>query len=245
MFRPSFNKGSVLKQNMLEALRDYPCTVLEVEYSKYGDGIISGFEVNPINGEKFQISPGILKVNGEIYISSDLLTIEQKNEEHYVYLTIQKKDNPDGMDIELKCEQKTDMDDNGLELFRYTKNAEMFEYKDISELCGKYRPTNRIDQIFCKFSIVGGNTLHPNYYRLFAKAVLGDTNATATDVAFAYQCLNGINNIDVVEQYFKGATSNDDIVKEMKKVLDRLRKSIKVPESQLEKIETPRKMVIS
>lgn len=243
MFRPSFNKGSVLKQNMLEALRDYPCTVLGVEYSRYGDGIISGFEVSPVSGGQFQISPGILKANGEIYISSELLTIEQKNEKHYVYLTIQKKDNPDGTDVELKCEQKTDSDENGLELFRYTKNAEMYEYKDISELFNT--PMNRINQIFCKFSTVGGNTLHPNYYRLFAEAVLGCTNATACDVAFAYQCLNGINNIDVVKQYFKGATSNIDILKAMKKILDRLSKNSSVQERQPEKIETPRKMVVS
>lgn len=243
MFRPSFIKGSVLKQNMLEALRDYPYTVLEVEYSEYGDGIISGFEIGSVTDNQFQISPGILKVDGEIYISSEMLTIEQINETHYVYLTIQKKDNPDGVDVELKCEQQTEPDDNGLELFRYTKNAKMFEYKDIYELFNK--PMNRINQAFCRFATVGGNTLHPNYYRLFAEAVLRYTNATAFDVAFAYQCLNGINNIDVVKQYFKEVSSNAEILKKMENVLDRLSKNNSIQEKQPEKIETPRKMVVS
>ena len=56
---------------MLEALRDYPYTVLEVEYSSYGDGIIAGFEITPQDGNKFSISPGILKLNEIIYVSDE------------------------------------------------------------------------------------------------------------------------------------------------------------------------------
>ena len=243
MFQPSFNKGSVLKQNMLEALRDYPYIVLEMEYSEYGSGIISGLDVCPIGDDMFQIAPGLLKVDGKIYILSEILTIKQEEETHYVYLIIQNTDNPDGKDIELTCEQTVKPKDDAFELFRYTKNADMFVYKDIRELFNG--PMNRINQIFCKFAIVGGNTLHPDYFRLFAKEILESTNASISDVAFAYQCLNGINNIGVIKQYFNDVVSNSDVIERMEKVLNRLSMDNNIQKSQSEKLEKPRKMVIS
>ncbi len=244
MFRPSFNKGSVLKQHMLEALRDYPYTVLEVGYSAYGDGIISGFEVTPEDGGRFMISPGILKLNEKIYVSSQILTIDQINGKHYVYLTIQNQDNPDGGDIIINIEQGLEPLESGFEIFRYTKNAEMFEYNDIGEL---FRDSmNRINQSYCKYAVIGGSTLHPCCFRLFAEAILESANATSQDVAFAYQCLNGIRNMNVVNHYFKGDSSNAEGLKEeMKAILDKLKKSSVVEEKQLEKLEMPKKTVIS
>lgn len=243
MFRPSFNKGSILKKNMLDALRDYPYTVLDVKYSDYGDGILSGFKINALENEQFSISPGILKINGEIYTSPVALTLEQVDEKHYVYLVIEQNDNPDGSEVDLKIEQTTELRECGWELFRYTKNANMYEYKDVFELFAT--PMNRINQLFCKFAIVGGNTLNPSYFRMFAKAVLSRSNATAEDVAFAYQCLNGIHDIEVIKQYFDGKTSTHDILEEMKSKLSKMGETDSVPVSQPEEREPPKKMIVS
>jgi hypothetical protein len=122
-------------------------------------------------------------------------------------------------------------------------NAEMFVYKDIYELLSS--PMNRINQLYCKYSVIGGNTLHPYYFHLFANAVLESSNASDNDIAFAYQCLNGITNIAIVKHYFNGACSNKDILMQMRTVLDRLKKKLNVQESQPQKVETPKKMVIS
>ena len=45
MFIPVFEKGLILKQHMLEALRDYPREFIRNLYSEYGDGIITGCQV--------------------------------------------------------------------------------------------------------------------------------------------------------------------------------------------------------
>lgn len=243
MFRPSFSKGSLLKQNMLESLRDFPLTLLDVEYSYYGNGIVSGFDIEVTDDDMFIISPGIIKINDEIYVSSNNLYIEQKSEKHYVYLFLDKTINSDGIDIELKCVQNNSEDGEGFELFRYTKNAKMYKYKDVFEVLNA--PMNRINQSFCKYAIVGGNTLHPDYYRLFAKEILNNSNAKVRDVAFAYQCLNGINCVDVVKQYFGEEKSNYDILIEIKNIIDRLKKDTTLDEIIPEKREGPKKMVIS
>ena len=96
MFLPSFNRGSILKQNMLEALRDFPHTALNVMYSDYGEGIISGFEVKSGSDNSFQVSPGLLKINDTVFVMAESLSIEQKTERHYVYISLLKIDNPDG-----------------------------------------------------------------------------------------------------------------------------------------------------
>lgn len=242
MFLPSFNRGSVLKQNMLEALRDYPRTVLDIQYKDFDDGVITGFEVKP-NGSCFEISPGIVKINNELHISSQTMTIEQEYENQYVYLTVQKSDHPDGNEVCVECEQTTEANNNAFELFRYTRNAEMFEYNDIFEVFNE--PINRINQIFCKYGVVGGHTLNPYYYRLFAKAVLECSNASPFDIAFSYQCLNGINSINVIKQYFGDISSNSAIIDEMRKILGRLRTNVSVTEVQEEKAPAPKKMIIS
>lgn len=240
---PSFNRGSVLKQKMIEALRDFPHTVLDVLYSDYGEGIISGFKVKPVADNAFLVSPGLFKYNDKIFVLEEELSIEQKTEKHYVYISLQKNDNPDSVDVVLQCDQIDEPNDEMFELFRYTMNAEMFVYKDIYELLNS--PMNRINQLYCKYSVIGGTTLHPYYYQLFANAILESSNASNNDIAFAYQCLNGITNISIVKHYFNGASTNEDVLMQMRAVLDRLKKKLNVQESQPQKVETPKKMVIS
>jgi hypothetical protein len=43
MLIPYLEKGKILKENMLEALRDYPMDIMKLIYASYGNGIISGF----------------------------------------------------------------------------------------------------------------------------------------------------------------------------------------------------------
>ena len=243
MLWPSFNKGSVLKQNMLEVLRDYPHTVLDVLFSDFGDGIISGFNIQKTDDKLFHISPGILKFENKIHISSKILTVEQELENHYVYLYVTATENPDGTDISIECEQTTESYENRFELFRYTKNAEVFEYKDIYESFKK--PINRINQIYCKYAIIGGSTLHPKYYNLFAEEILKNNQVPMKDEVFAFQCLNGINNINVINNYFDSNCSNFEIIAQMKLILERLKSTKNEQIPQAEKVEKPRRMIIS
>lgn len=233
MFRPSFNKGRILKQNMLEALRDFPYEVLKVMYSSYGDGIISGFDVDVLDGHgNFRVSPGILKINQEIYISpcwrEENLNSDNDNiKEHYVYLKKYADAYSDGDEIKIKpVLVGTESSDEGLELFRCTKYAYsvMFKYKNIDELFKEQTVMNRINQVFCKYAVIGGSTLHPYYFKLFADKVLKSSNPSPPDTAFAYQCLNGISNIDVVNRYFniESPLSNVEILKLMENVIKKL-----------------------
>lgn len=243
MFRPSFNKGSILKQSMLEALRDCPYEFINLEYADFGDGIILGFQVNVLNETQFEVMPGICKIDGEIYVMSEKSIIEQLDQRHYVYLSIVRSDNPDGTDYNVKVLQYEEEDNSLLELFRYTKNATVSHYKDISEVFSE--PMNRINQKHCVYSYKNGNSLCETYYKLYAYAVLDSTNASTNDVVFAYQCLNSIRDMDLIICYFGRTTSNSEIVHAMENKLKLLNKCEKELPKQPEKKERPRQMIVT
>lgn len=243
MFRPSFEKGSVLKQNMLEALRDYPYRIVELEYAEYGEGIISGFNVCIIDDKKLQITPGILKHDGKIYISTDDIQVDQMYEKHYVYLEIACVEKTDGVNFVINVNQTEEYNNFKMELFRYTKNADLHEFKSIQEVFNI--PINRINQIGLKQSVAGGSTLSQKYYKLFAKEIMSCENAGVADVAFAYQCLNGISNLDIVGQYFNGVVSNDGVIEGMKKKITQLSKTNVVIQNEPVRRERPKQMIVT
>ena len=243
MLHPSFKKGSILKQNMLEVLRDYPYKFFELEYISYGDGIIIGFEIEITNTNIIQITPGILKQEGDIYISTNVLQINQFLENHYVYLVVEKNETPDGMNCIVKVEQYEEPQENKIELFRYTKNAELHKFKDISEVFSN--PINRINQIYAKRSIEGGTTLCNYYFKLFANQVLKCQNVKMEDIAFAYQCLNGIQNTAILFQYFGDDISNQVVVEIMKKKIESFGKELSVLDKEPEKKERPKQLIVS
>lgn len=242
MFRPSFEKGSVLKQGMLEALRDYPYKVVELLYADYGDGVISGFEITIVGEEEIIISPGIIKIFGNVYLSTDDLHIKQNDETQYVYVELSRRDNPDGVDYIINLVQSDTEIDDKFELFRYIKNAKLFLLQSIQEVISM--PMNRINVVNQKQSVKGGSTLAHSCFILYAKAVLDSINANSKDLAFAYQCLNGINDILVVKQYFK-TTNNEEIVKKMRERLVSLNKAEEISIEEPIKRERPRQMIVT
>lgn len=223
MIRPSFKRGSILKQNMLESLRDYPYSAVELMYLNYGDGVISGFDIEIAEEREIIVSPGIIKINGRVYLSTENLHIEQKEEVHYVYVILSETETPDGRDFTIELTQSSAENEHGVELFRYTKNARLFKFQSIQDVVNL--PTNRINVINQRRSINGGSTLAQGCFELYAKEILNSDNASMKDISFAYQCLNGINNIALIEQYFNGAKTNEQIVSEMKVRLSSLKKN--------------------
>ncbi|MBQ5564035.1 MAG: hypothetical protein IIT39_11735 [Clostridia bacterium] len=226
MFIPVFEKGLILKQHMLEALRDYPREFIRNLYSEYGDGIITGCHIN-IQDNMICIGEGIVKINGEVYILTKPLSVNAEDEINYVYLKITSESLADGTNLQMEVIQKNEKNDNLFEMARYTKNAVLKPYNKIEELFSDV--SNRIDQRYVLQSVAGGNTLLSGYYRLYAEKVLSGVNADMQDIAFAYQCLNGIGSIEIVKAYFHtDDMSNQNILSLMKQRLSKL--SAKSPE---------------
>ena len=133
MFIPVFEKGLILKQHMLEALRDYPREFIRNLYSEYGDGIITGCHIN-IQDNMICIGEGIVKINGEVYVLTKPLSVNAEDEINYVYLKITSESLADGTNLQMEVIQKNEKDDTLFEMARYAKNAVLKHYSKIEEL---------------------------------------------------------------------------------------------------------------
>lgn len=245
-FRPNFEKGLILKQYMLEALRDYPESYIELLYSNMGDGIITGLEISVVGESIFCIKPGIVKNQDKVYIFQGKTNLEFSEGERYVYLKIKEEKQVDGIKYKMDIIQTEQETEEFLEIFRYIKNAKMKEYTNINELFLENRPTNRIDTSYSKQSIEGGNTVRKEYFILYARKIIEKSNATIRDVAFAYECMNGIYNIEILKSYFETEQlDNETIFQLMKKRLSELELTLEKKEVQMPEKSKTRKTIIS
>ena len=76
-------------------------------------------------------------------------------------------------------------------------------------------------------SLSGGSSLENDYFCLFAEEVLKCSGANMKDIAFAYQCLNGICDVRIIMSYFElEDASNDMVVTSMKRKLEKLKSNM-------------------
>lgn len=206
---------------MLEALRDYPLDYVNITFSDMGDGVITGLDVVIGEEDSFFITEGIVKIDGNIYLVHQSEQMIFKEQQNFVYLKIIENEEVDGISYCTEIVQKKEEDNSLFELFRYVKNAHVKKYACIDEVFDDV--TNRIDQRKMQKSIKGGSTLSNEYYRLFAKCILKSNCAQVKDIAFAYQCLNSITDIEILKEYFgEEELSNDNLLLLMKEIAKKM-----------------------
>ncbi len=72
-----FEKGAILRREMLESLYNYPRFLTESYFSQYNDGLLYGLEWIEID-EKHGISPGALKYKNRVYFQTDAIFLEDE-----------------------------------------------------------------------------------------------------------------------------------------------------------------------
>lgn len=220
-FSPIFKKGLILKQHMLEALRDYPYEFVMTFFAEMGEGVITGLSIQIDKAGHFIVNEGIVKIKGKVYFITEKATLQANDEMNYVYLEVAAQPEIDGTEYNISIIQKKEKDDSLFELFRYVKNASIREYTDIKEAFAD--TINRVDQRFSLKSVKGGSIVSGKYFSLFAEYILSKNTADIRDVAFAYQCLNELSCIDVIQAYFKTENvTNENILYLMKNKIEEL-----------------------
>lgn len=243
MLRPSFEKGSILKKNMLESLRDYPRKAFDLLFSDYKDGIIEGFSIDVKENGSLSVSPGVVKLGEGLYFSDTEQIIEQREEHNYVYVEVESNSTADGDVIEVRINQYSSPQNEKMELFRYTKNAELLMFQDCKDLFNP--PINRINKLYSKYSYRCGSSLCPEYFKLYANEVLNSNNAKMIDIAFALECLNGLQDIDLIKAYFKNDGTNNSVIEAMQKKLVDMNSNTENTQIEQKKSQGPRKMMVS
>ena len=225
MLIPSFDDGTILKKQMLVALRDFPRKALDIFFSKYGDGIISGLDLS-VEGDVVIISPGIFKFCNKVYLVEDKLPhVELCEGNNFVYLEPVISETDSGQMSSISATVSKEQHSEKFELFRCTKvkDSVINIFKDLDDVFSK--PLNHINQNNVLFSYCGGSSFSRNYLKIYALNVLKSYHCSSFDVAFACHCLNGLHDLDLIAQYFGFSDkifSNEDIICMIKEKVEQL-----------------------
>ncbi|MBM7108045.1 hypothetical protein SAM19_01402 [Brevibacillus laterosporus] len=232
---PNFNKGRILKTDMLANLRDYPRDFLDIQYKEYSDGIITGSEIR-IGEQSITITPGIVKHSGRLYVLKEEheLMYQANNRETVVKIRFHEQMTDSDFTInssEIVLDEQVELGQNELELgrFKLKEGAKLrSEYQSFVDLATEY---NTFITIHVPYASESQSTLAPTIMRYFARELVKGTNLTAFDISFALLCLNeGKVNREVILTYLANRLgtgfkeySNGQIHKHLGRILDEVR----------------------
>lgn len=210
---PAFERGRIMKKELLWALRDYSYSALQLQYAYYPDGIISGCGIRA-EDNFLCVKPGIIKCQDFIFLITEEEKVEYYPTECCVSLKfhlIEKEVLPDYiryvtefvLDENLECRQ------NELEVcrFKLKEGARLrTEYKDFFDIQTEYDTVNLANATWAS---AGCNTLSKEVTDYFAKKVLECENADYKDIRFAYLLLQSKEAIrfEIIKDYILRRTS--------------------------------------
>jgi len=70
IFYPMFERGRIMKKELLLALRDYSFGLARLQFDDWTDGIISGCDIS-VTATRLTVEPGIIKFNKFIYMMTE------------------------------------------------------------------------------------------------------------------------------------------------------------------------------
>jgi hypothetical protein len=191
---PNFDKGRILKQEMLENLRDYPRNFFDIYFKYFSKGIISGADL--VVGEKdITVAKGIIKFENKIYMLEREVTVPYYATNKEVIIKVKFIDQAVKGDFnintaELFIDENTFIERDELELgrFKLREGAQLrADYKDFLDFSTEYNTLNIIN---VEYSGVKKSTLHPSILRYFSAIILKSEVDNAYDITFAMQCMN-------------------------------------------------------
>ena len=187
---PAFERGRIMKKELLWALRDYSYSALQQQYRDYPDGILSGCSIR-IEEQMICIGQGIIKCRGFIFLITEEERIEYAATEKYISLKFRltsKEELPDYTRYitQFALDDNLTLQSDEIEMcrFKLKEGARLrTDYKDCFDIQTEFDTVNLAD---ATWSAAGGNTLSKEITDYFARKVLECENAQERDVQFAY-----------------------------------------------------------
>lgn len=190
----NFEKGKILKKEMLESLRDFPRTFVDLYYRDYSDGVLFGCNID-VNDSNLLINTGAIKHNKKIYIIETPQTIPYSYTNKEIMVKIKFMEEIEDIDFyvnsaEILLEDDMEIKEDELELarFKLKEGAILREnYQDFFDLETEY---NTLNIIHVKHSNIGRSTMNPTITSWFSKELMKKESQNMLDIAFSMQGLN-------------------------------------------------------
>lgn len=234
---PAFERGRIMKKELLWALRDYSYSALQLQYQDYSDGIIRGCRLRT-KDNCLIAGKGIIKCQDFIFLITEEERIEYAPTEEFVSLKFRVKlreELPDYVRYitEFALDKNPERTRNELEICRFKlKQGACLrtEYKDFYDIQTEFDTVNLADATWAG---IGGNTLSKEVTDYFAKEVLKCRAADGQDLQFAYLLLQGREAVNrgTIEDYIYRKTegrrseiqSTKDMFQKLEDILEGIR----------------------
>ena len=211
---PIFTKGRILKNEMLERLRDFPRQVADICWSPYADGVILGLDLL-VDQVDITLTPGMIKYEGELLVLAEQLKVPYEANGREQILKLQFEDPYQTSDFEGRVvhvvleDKPTGQHEMELARFNLSKGAYLrSDYQDFEDFKTGHNTLNIVNQ---PYSHLGGSTLSPAILKYFARALIGYQTENAHDIAIIYQVLNQQKSIskELLVHYIRSRISED------------------------------------
>lgn len=204
---PQFQIKRLLRVEMLEQLRDYPATFLNLAFAGFANGVISGCDCS-WNDDLLTIHPGMVLWNSNIYFMKNPFCIHCRPEDGLRYLKIQflKEGLENGIimgNSKIYLDKKEPIDENEMELcrFRLQEGARLRdEYATFEDYSTEY---DTLNLIHVPYAGEESATLNPKLLNQYAKETIDNRVTDSYDVSFAMNILanNGTIKVDCICAY--------------------------------------------
>ena len=211
---PAFERGRIMKKELLWALRDYSYSALQLRYQDYPDGIISGCRIK-VRDDQLIVGTGIIKCQDFIFLLTEEEQVAYAPTEVFVSLKFRVKSAEEMPDYtryvtEFVLDKNLERAQNELEIcrFKLKEGARLrTEYKDFYDIQTEFDTVNLADATWVAR---GENTLSKEVTDYFAGKILECENPEGQDVQFAYFLLQSKEAVSsrVLDDYIARKTGD-------------------------------------
>jgi hypothetical protein len=240
---PHFNRGRVLKNAMLESLRDFPRKAMDVWTEKLSDGIVMGF-TPLVERDVITLSEGIVQHRDRLFVSgeSGRLAYSAPESERSIKLKFLETGSDPDFDqqrVEIALDEDKTLLENQIELGRFKLKEGAYlrsDYKDLYDFATEYNTINLVHVLYAGY---GEPTICGDILKYFAKAAVAARARNPLDVTFAMLCLNQARvERQTLYTYIANKTEGDvrpmtnaQIHRELVRILEAIKKESPPPRS--------------
>lgn len=190
---PKFQRGRILKTEMLENLRDVPRDLWDIYLHGYSDGIVAGAELTAADNIVI-IAKGIVKYQGRLYLLAKGARLPAPADGREALIKVKFDPPAEGGDFLIHAARIAIESDplqcNELELGRFKLNegAQLrWAYVDFLDFITEY---NTINIVHAPYAGPGKSTISPSILDYFVNVVKKSGSSNPHDIYFTMQFLN-------------------------------------------------------
>ena len=235
---PMFERGRILKKELVLALRDYSFGFARLQFSDYTDGIISGCDIS-VTGERLTVAPGIIKFNKFVYMMAEPQSVYFEPTEQTVCVKVKFSTTSAASTDFVSYSGNVVLDDN-TELGRDEIEICRFKLKRGSKLRYEYTGYEDMQTEYDTINLTHATWAGPErsgtampLLRQFAREAIKCNLIEAWDISFCNQCIAGeMVHRSVIEAYLtwhdediSGEETNLEIYNLLGNVLSKLKRN--------------------